>query len=739
MKRYAAKAVSALTALLIGVASFAGTSAAAPPAGPAVFRLQVLHASDLEGGVAALERAEHFAAIIDKLEDDATVNASITLSAGDNYIPGPFFSASGDASIQPVLNSVYNDHFGIAANPNRYDDLRAGGGRTDISIMNVVGFDASALGNHEFDLGTGVVNELLRPDQERAPAGPDNDRWVGAQFPYLSANLNFAADPGLAPIATTALRPHTDFQTGPAQSLAGETNVARPKIAPYTKITRGGTTIGVVGATTPLLQTISSPSPVTVVGPTTNDMPALAAVLQPAINTLLADGINKIVLVSHLQQIALEQALTPLLSGVDIVIAGGSDTILSNDPAHSPAGPYPLVTTNADGDTAVIVSTDGEYSFVGRLLVDFDTDGEVVTATGGPIASTAANAAALWGAGDPFAPGTKGELVRRLVNAVRTVVIAKDANVFGATDVFVEGRRALVRTQETTLGNLSADANTWLARHYDPTVVISLKNGGGIRAEIGEVRNTGGTTTLLPPQANPLSGKLEGQISQLDIENALRFNNALSLVTLSATQLRTILEHGVADTAPGATPGRFPQIGGMAFSFDPSRPAGDRVRTAAIVNDAGAVVDIVIENGAVIGDPNRTFRMVTLNFLAGGGDGYPFTTFPAAGLNRVDLLGTPIPGGSPNAATFAAAGSEQDAFAEYLAAVHPISGPRFAAPETPQSDDYRIQHLAFRADTVAQGPGFVIPEGALVLTSLAALAALAALAWRSNRREVVGQ
>jgi 2',3'-cyclic-nucleotide 2'-phosphodiesterase (5'-nucleotidase family) len=723
-------ALAAGAVLALGAAPMGAQ--AAPPAGPAVFTLQILHASDLEGGVAALARAENFAAIIDKLEDDPSVDASITLSAGDNYIPGPFFSASGDASVQPVFNSVYNDLYGIApAAVNRYDDLRAAGGRTDISIMNVIGFDASALGNHEFDLGTAVMNELLRPDH-RSPNGPDNDRWVGTQFPYLSANLNFAADTAnLAPIATTVLHPHTFFKTGPAESTAGLGNTARPKIAPFTKITRGGETIGVVGVTTPLLQSISSPQPVSLVGPTTNDMPALAAVLQPAINTLLADGIDKVVLVSHLQQIALEQALTPLLSGVDVVIAGGSDTILSNDPADSPAGGYPIVTTNADGDTAVIVSTDGEYSYVGRLVVDFDADGEIVTASGGPIRTTSANVTTLWGAGDPFALGTKGELVRRLVDAVEAVVIAKDGNVFGSTSVFIEGRRAIVRTQETNLGDITNDANIWLGKQYDPAVVIGLKNGGGVRAEIGEVTNTGGSTTLLPPQANPLSGKLTGQISQLDIENSLRFNNALSLVTLTATQLLQVIEHGVAATAPGATPGQFPQIGGMAFSYDPTLPAGDRVRTLAIVDAAGNVVDTVVESSVVVGDPNRTFRMVTLSFLVTGGDSYPFPSFPAAGLNRVDLVGQPVPG--PNVATFAAAGTEQDAFAEYLAATHPTAGPAYGVAETPPSGDYRIQDLAVRPDTVQQGPAFIIPEGRMVLAGLLLVAAMGFAFWRLSK------
>ena len=59
------------------------------------YRLQILHASDFEAGLDAVDRAGNFAAIVDYLED--THANSITLSSGDNYIPSPFFSAGSDA------------------------------------------------------------------------------------------------------------------------------------------------------------------------------------------------------------------------------------------------------------------------------------------------------------------------------------------------------------------------------------------------------------------------------------------------------------------------------------------------------------------------------------------------------------------------------------------------------------------------------------------------------------------
>lgn len=700
-------AVVALAAVTLGGSLGAAGSAGADPAerrgrptnpGPPAFELQILHASDLEGGVAAIDRAPNFAAIVDHLEDREGIDASITLSAGDNFIPGPFFSASGDQAAfrtSGLFNDVYNTLFGVSG----YRSLREGGGRVDISIMNIIGFDASAVGNHEFDLGSGSFATIVE-EEFRGP-GLADDRWVGAQFPYLSANLDFSGDAELGDRYTPEILPSSAFATGPEQSAAGA--VGTPKFAPATVVPAAGERIGVVGATTPLLQQISSPTGTTV-SPTSNDMPALAAILQPTVDALEASGINKIVLVSHLQQISLEQELVGLLDGVDVVIAGGSDTLLANadDPLRAgdvADGQYPLITTDAAGDPAVIVSTDGEYSYVGQLTVRFNPEGRLLGERGGkplrslsqldlaengPVKTEDADVQALWGAGEPFATGTKGELVRRLVEAAKGVVIAKDGNFFGETTVFLEGRRAFVRTEETNLGNLTADANLWWARSIDPTTTISIKNGGGIRAEIGEVVNDGGTTVLLPPQDNPLvPGDDTGKISQLDIENSLRFNNGLSLVTLTATQLKAVLEHAVAASGPGRTPGQFAQVAGVRFTYDVARPAGSRI-VAASVPELG---DVLVADGNLQGDPSRPFRVVTLSFLVTGGDGYPF----AGATNRVDLL---APGTFTGPATFAADGSEQDALAEYLLAFHgPGAGTPYSQAETPRTQDTRIVPL----------------------------------------------
>jgi alkaline phosphatase len=695
------------------------------------YTLQLLHASDLEGSVDAIGKAPNFAALVDKLEDAAGIDASVTLSAGDNYISGPFFSAAGDPSLRAPLNAAYNALFGLSGDAV-YKDLREAPGRVDVSIMNIVGFDASALGNHEFDLGTSTIREIIAPDFRAA--GLADDRWVGSQFPYLSANLDFSADSNLASLFTADILPNTAFASGPAQSLAGTTG---PKIAPATIIEAGGQKIGVIGATTPLLQSISSPGATTVKDPGagSNDMAALATILQPSIDALKAQGINKIILTTHLQQLSLEKALVPLLSGVDISIAGGSDSILANaddplNPGDAAVDTYPVVTRNKDGEPAVIVSTDGEYSYVGRLVARFNDNGILVDAAGapidavadldaalnGPVATSDANVAALWGSLDAgLAAGTKGGQVKALVDSVEGVVTTQDSAVFGLSEVFLEGRRPAVRTEETNFGNLTADANLALAKDTDPVVAVSIKNGGGIRNAIGTIVEEpagSGNYVTAPTQANPAAGKEAGEISQLDIADSLRFNNALTLVTVTADQLLQILEHGVAASTPGATPGQFPQVGGVSFSFDPALPAGDRVKTAAIIDEDGERVEWLAQDGAVVGDPARPIRVVTLNFLADGGDNYPFKSFIEANpsfANRVDLAPTDPAAPRTGAATFAKDGTEQDALAEFLASQFPADDDAataaFSVVDTNTANDTRIQNLAVREDTVGTTEG----------------------------------
>ena len=123
-----------------------------------------------------------------------------------------------------------------------------------------------------------------------------------------------------------------------------------------------------------------------------------------------------------------------------------------------------------------------------------------------------------------------------------------------------------------------------------------------------------------PPLANSVAGKPKGAISTLDIENSLRFNNKLMVFDTTPEGLKAILEHGVASLG---NQGRFPQLGGISISFDPGLAAGSRVINVSALDANGTPIARIIENGVVSADAPSTISVVTLNFLANGGDTYP--------------------------------------------------------------------------------------------------------------------
>jgi 2',3'-cyclic-nucleotide 2'-phosphodiesterase (5'-nucleotidase family) len=570
-----------------------------------------------------------------------------------------------------------------------------------------MGFQASAVGNHDLDGGTeafaGVIAEELSDTGAYYP---------GARFPYLSSNLDFTTDENLAGLVVQ------DGQY--AETIPNS-------LASSTVIDVKGEQIGIVGASTPQLASITSTGDITIYPEDGEDIAALATEIQGVVNELTASGINKIILLSHMQQISVEIELATLLEDVDIIVAGGSNTLLADNDdilregetaatacvseeytsLYGASCTYPIALESLSGEPVLIVNTDGDYKYLGRLVLGFDNSGTIVEES---LDSFVNGAYATDAMGMSLAsyPEPNADVVD-IADALSSVLIERDGNILGSTTVYLDGRRSQVRTQETNLGNLSADANLWLARQVDPDVDISIKNGGGIRDDIGYFAYPPGSVSVedlqyYPPAANPTALKEGGEISQFDIQGALRFNNGLTLLTVTAQELVEIIEHAVSATELGATPGQFPQVSGIRFSFDPTADPNSRV--VNLVVDGSGVDDVVLQNGVLQGDSTRTFGLVTLGFLAGGGDGYPF---PAT--DRLDLVGSGYVGDDIGIisveganANFADAGSEQDAMAEYLQEYYDPTVDSASTPydleELPASLDDRIQNLSEREDTV---------------------------------------
>jgi 5'-nucleotidase len=391
--------------------------------------------------------------------------------------------------------------------------------------------------------------------------------------------------------------------------------VNQGRIAKSTIVKERGELIGIVGATTPLLPAISSPRNTTV-------DPNVVGAVQGQIDALNAAGVDKVILISHLQNVQEDLALIPQLSGLDVAIAGGGDELLANEgdllvpgDVRNPALTYPLTATNADGDDVPVITTAGDYKYVGKLVVGFDKDGNVLDvdeSVSGPVR--------VAGGSNPDAVPPDPVVQSLVVDPVVQFVAALAANVIGQSQVALEGRRGPtppgVRTAETNLGNLMADALLWqgeeLADDFGVTPPdVGIQNGGGIR-----------NNNLIPA----------GPITELTTFQIAAFANFVSVVpNVPRAQFKEILENAVS-AAPAAD-GRFAQIGGFEFTYS---LAG----TQQVVDNAGNVLtpgtrikDVTLDDGTqivlngivVAGSP---VSIATNDFSARGGDQYPFRGAP---------------------------------------------------------------------------------------------------------------
>jgi 5'-nucleotidase len=531
------------------------------------FTLTILHNNDGEsklinapgqpdfGGVA------RFKTLLDDLRDEATRGRPhhggggnrgvVLLSSGDNFLAGPEFSAS------------------LTKGVPFYDSL----------ALKAMGYDAMVIGNHEFDFGPDVLADFISGFGRTPP-------------PFVSANLIFTGEPRL-------------------QDL-----VEDGTIVASTVVRERGEKIGIVGATTPLLPAISSPRNVQVLN-------NVAEIVQGEVNKLTRRGINKIIFVSHLQGLAEDRALLPLLRDVDVAIAGGGDELLaadddllvpgdviSVDPATGDELRYPIYVNDATGRQMPVVTTAGDYKYIGRLVVNFDRHGRVLSVddSSGPVRVSGV-------APDAVAPNAR--LQQSVVDPVAAYNANLAATVLAQSQVALEGRRDPgVRTQETNLGNLVADAllatGQQNAAAFGVTPPqVALQNGGGIR-----------NNTLIPA----------GNITALDTFAIAPFGNFVSVVpAVPREQFKEILENSVS-RIPLAD-GRFAQVAGFTMTYDDAGVAQVVDNAGTVLTPGTRVQSVVLDDGTVIVQigvvvPGPTISVATNDFSARGGDQWPFRGLP---------------------------------------------------------------------------------------------------------------
>ena len=537
--------------------------AASAAASAGEFRLTILHNNDGESqlinageGLEDFGGVDRFKTLADQLKAEARINGGVLMvSSGDNFLAGPEFNVS----------------LGRPESVPFYDAL----------AMDLIGYDAVCIGNHDFDFGPDVLARFISGYSLTRP-------------PYLSANLDFGDEPELAGL------------------------VASGQIAGSTVVRVDGERIGIVGATTPDLAFISSPRNVRVDG-------RLREAIQAEVNGLALRGVSIIVLISHLQSIDNDLEHVRELRGVDVVIAGGGDDVLANpgtrlipgDEAEI-SGPYPILEQGADGNDVHVVTTAGNYRYVGRFVASFDAAGVITS-----VDRNASGPVRVAGGGQPDAVAPDTEVRNRVVAPVSDALASLALNQVGTSEVVLDGVRSRIRTRETNEGNLVADALRWqsaqLASSFGvPVPHVGIANGGGIR-----------NASEIPA----------GTVSELTTFDMLPFPNFVAVVpSVPAAQFMEIMENAVSKVE--RTSGRFAQISGFTMVWNPDGAAQELNERGNVTRRGGRIVEITLDTGAgivrngnvVSGAPE--IHVATVDFLARGGDQYPYR---GAGFTRLGV------------------------------------------------------------------------------------------------------
>lgn len=481
------------------------------------YTLSVLHVNDGESDLLASD-------------DDEDPGAGTISRFGDLLLERRAGLESGDRA--GVVTITSGDNF--LASPELEASFAAGVPWFDSIAYDYLDFDAFTIGNHEFDFGPAGLAAFIAGFEDCTEA------------PFLSANLVFDGEPALAALEDAGC------------------------LADSTVVEQDGRQIGIIGLTTPDLRSVSSPGEVEV-------LQDLAAIANAEAQRLTDEGVDIVLLASHLQAITNEVELAAQLSDVDAIIGGGGGEELEDA----------LEATTADGRTIPIVTVPGDYFDVGELRLQFDDDGELVDYG--------------WDLRDVTSDQDQDAfLLENVEEPVAAFVAQLDQIAIATSEVGLNGVRAEVRSRETNTGNLLTDSFVRVAQENAAAFgvaldgpLVGLTNGGGIRND-----------SIIGP----------GEITLLDTFDIAPFGNFVSITEdVAPADLVTIVERGLSGLPD--TAGSFAQWSGLVVEYDGGAAAGSRIVNLT-VNGIPYVVGGTLQDGLAPVD------IASQNFLASGGDGY---------------------------------------------------------------------------------------------------------------------
>ena len=352
-------------------------------------------------------------------------------------------------------------------------------------------------------------------------------------------------------------------------------------IKPWTMVTLGGRKIGLVGIANEETAKLGSP------GPDLAFLPAEEP-LRKAVAELRKQGAAIVVAITHVGY-ERDKELAATVEGLDVIVGGHSHTLLSNTDATA-SGPYPTVVRSPSGKPVLVVQDAAWGKYLGELFVDFDAKGLPVAWSGGCTLL------------DDSQP--RDAAMQAKVEGWRQALTPYLSQEIGR---ITEAAEPACRQGECALGSLVADAIRLSAKPQGAQA--AFVNGGAIRA-----------------------GLRAGPVTAGDVMTMYPFQDTVATFQLKGQDILAVLEHGasLADAPDASGTGRFLQVSGLKYSFDPRRPAGSRIVTAEILGPDGGFSPV---------QPEQTYTLATNGYLLKGGDGYAVIKERA---KRVYAFGMPI-------------------------------------------------------------------------------------------------
>jgi len=349
--------------------------------------------------------------------------------------------------------------------------------------------------------------------------------------------------------------------TFPAISANIHTNntALASKLAPYKIFPKHK--LAVVAVTTETTIDTSRP------GPGTKFEDPLTAVQRTVDEIKRKERVDRIVALTHIGYDK-DIELAKKTKGISLIIGGHSHTPLGDFPGA--VGKYPTIEENLDGDEVFIVTAYRWGEYLGYIDVAYDKNGKIVGYSGAPIHLTNQTAQ------DPD--------LQRQITEWRKPFEAFAAEVLGETKVLLQ--QSNCQQEECTLGNLMADAMVDYRKGLNPAVDFAIINAGGIRAEIDV-----------------------GTITRGDVLTAFPFGNAIVELTFTGEELWKIFEGAVSHVSVfnGRPVTSFIQVSAeINLEYNPDNAVGKRLISLHI---GGKLIDLT-----------KKYNVVTLDFLAGGGD-----------------------------------------------------------------------------------------------------------------------